>query len=174
MLRLVDFSSPRVTPLDLLGRLRDIDTNAELLYIGEGIWWTGVVRWNAMRYAAGQKVMQTQAERHVFAQSNALTVAMASLMMQGFGLVLDHRIQGEPDARIVQDFAEADWWYRHYRSLDHRFEEILKQSEKVPERLRAAVTARDRMHADRRYLWSRLVRRNPAPVPVLRNLKRSA
>jgi len=85
------------------------------------------------------------------------TLRQGLLMAQGFGLVVDMTIQGEPDARLVHEFALAMWVERGG---------VLKDTDEV--RAEASRQARLKAEADadrQRYRWlhsrSKLGRGNP-------------
>lgn len=155
--RLTSLSSFREAPEHLVRDLRAIDSTAELYYVENGIWWLGSVRPNMDRkktalHLLGVEAKKMKPRRHI--------VQQALLLLEGFALVQQYEIQGEPDRRIVADFEYRDWLWR-----SHREPELLKKfldvaSDDQREEARDAMF-REKIRADGRYLFNRLVRRNP-------------
>jgi hypothetical protein len=74
-----------------------------------------------------------------------VTLRQGLLMAQGFGLVVDMTIQGEPDARLVQEFELAMWVERggQFKDTDDVLAEAARQAR-----------LKDEADADRqRYRW---------------------
>jgi hypothetical protein len=132
----------------LLERLRALDARAEVLYVGGGRWWVGRVKPAPERRARGRRIVLRAMEDDWYGVDPAdywATYRQGLLMAQGFGLVVDLTIQGEPDARLVREFAIAMWVERGgiLRDTDDVLAEAARQA-----RLKAE------MEADReRYRW---------------------
>lgn len=107
----------REAPEYLLRRLRRIDPDTVLEYLGEGTWALGVIkpRWrspdgNYQRRATGALLV---AEQRMKPCPHWPTLRMGLLMMEGFGLLKLCQITGEPDAQLLDWLATVDWNYRH-------------------------------------------------------------
>jgi len=110
--RLIDVPALRDPSPDLLRRLREIDPRAEVIYVGNGRWWVGRVKANSPRRAIGRRMALAirNGDGHPWRigdRDRWPELRQALLMAQGFGLVVDVTVQGEPDARLVREFAIA-------------------------------------------------------------------
>jgi hypothetical protein len=111
--RLIDLPAVRDPSPGLLHRLRAIDWRAEALYVGEGRWWVGRVKTDSARRPVGRRmVVAIQAGDGLPNEPGTPSdrwpeLRQALLMAQGFGLVCDVTVQGEPDARLVGEFELA-------------------------------------------------------------------
>ena len=106
MERLVDCQTERETPEDLLAQLAEDDPVAELVYVGDGLWFLGAVRPTPFRREAGAAMLY-----RARAKMDRLAIRHATLVMQGFAL-----ITAVPDAGLadlVADFRRRDWEYRN-------------------------------------------------------------
>jgi len=147
--RLIDIPGQvREPSADLLRRLRDIDPRAEVLYVGEGRWWVGRVKPAPERRARGRRMILRARDEDWFGvepHEYWVTLRQGLLMAQGFGLVVDMTIQGEPDARLVQEFELAMWVERggQFKDTDDVLAEAARQAR-----------LKDEADADRqRYRW---------------------
>lgn len=163
----MDVPVSRETPPDVLRGLRDVHPQAELVYAGQGRWLAGIVKPDSARRRNAIRLLQMQRDRHVFVESNHDQLLMGWLMLQGFGLVADYHIQGEPTGAIVEDFRRRDWVYRHL-DMEQVYARLEAQSEKLPEKMRAQLGVREKLQADGRWLFNRTVRKNPRPVAFRR------
>lgn len=92
-----------------------MDERAEVVYVGQGRWWVGRVKPASPRRVAGRRLALRVREGDGFSWSEEgygsgdrwPDLRQGLLMAQGFGLVVDQRIQGEPDARLVYEFERA-------------------------------------------------------------------
>lgn len=105
----IDIPGRREARRELLADLREIDPNVDLHYLGEGYWALGVVRPNQHRYRAAGQVLRDGHDRSTWMRR------LWELGLYGFAQIGLYRIWGEPDGRIVHDFREKDWRYRHER-----------------------------------------------------------
>lgn len=135
---LSDYRPPtgRRASASLVERLREIDRDAELIYVGKGKWILGVVQPDDRRQRMAERMidaLETVLEAHTWGLINlpedfkrqvALRLWKYRLYRQGFRNIAIYTIQGEPDARIVEDFRRRDWVWRH------SFREHLHQVEK--------------------------------------------
>lgn len=167
--RFIDIPVERETPETVLSRLREVDPMAELVYTGNGWWWLGVVKPNAPRCLVARKTLQFWADQGI--EHEWPIVRMELLKEQGFGLVAKIRGEGagDPDwGAVIEDFRMCDWIYRHWGSPNEEVQRQIQESGALDDemRLRARAATIERLQADERYLFSRLVRGNPRPVAV--------
>jgi hypothetical protein len=121
--------SSREAPEQLLERLRAIDPNVRLEYLGDGQWALGVIKpmWQApdgnyQRRATGALLVGEQRAKTV---PHWPTLRMGLLMMQGFGLLQMFEFDGEPTAVILNWFRMADWNW-NYRQREFELEMFRK------------------------------------------------
>lgn len=106
--RLIDVPAFRDPSPELLRRLRALDARAEVVYVGEGRWWVGRVKTDSARRATGRRMaLAIQKGDALYGPSRWPELRQALLMAQGFGLVVDVTVQGEPDAILVREFGLA-------------------------------------------------------------------
>jgi len=149
--RLIDLPELREPPPALLAQLREIDPLAELIYVGEGEWWLGVVKPNTFRRAQGDALLGREWRKSV---KDWQQLRYGQLMRQGFAFCGTWVIEGEPDGRIVNDFRESTWLWAHDRD---RVEDTLLEK---PERVRQQNTRsmmKDKLHADARSIYRHVV-----------------
>jgi hypothetical protein len=131
----IDYPSERTCPPALLAELRRIDPTAELLYVGEGRWILGAVRfnWPVVQKAIGAltkieaqtatyltvdytmdtpaaEVNRNPAERRAAAARQARTLAWCRALIQGFRPIAEYH--GDPGGHIVRDFEMRDFIHR--------------------------------------------------------------
>lgn len=139
--RLVEFPRIREAPRDILGRLRAIDPNAELLYWGPRltdievggrtvavvlpVWLLGVVQPNAARRGAGARMVELH--EALGAKGNRDAWQYGKLLYQSFAPVSFYPMR-DPTGAIVEDFRKRDWIYRH------QFDEIGEAWLSAPDR----------------------------------------
>ena len=168
--RLIDLpEQERVAPDWVFDRLREVDPGAEVLYVGEGVWWLGVVKPLAPRVEAGLKALKTY-EKLKYEKGKETQwpiIRNAILKSQGFGLVGKYRFPQEPLwGAMIEEFRYADYMYRQH---EDGTPEIKAQIDGVAdEDAKHKIAARmiETNHYDFRYLFKRLVRKNPAPMTV--------
>lgn len=106
--RLIDLPVLREPTPHLLRRLRALDHRAEVVYAGDGRWWVGRVKTDSARRATGRRMaLAIQQGDGLYGPTRWPELRQALLMAQGFGLVVDVRVQGEPDAILEKEFALA-------------------------------------------------------------------
>lgn len=106
--RLIDIPVLREPSADLLRRLRLLDDRAEVVYIGNGRWWVGRVKPNSPRRKHGRRQAFRARQSDGFRDDNRWPVLRQGLLMaQGFGLVVNEFVQGEPDGFLVAEFEKA-------------------------------------------------------------------
>jgi hypothetical protein len=149
--RLIDLPEPRVCPESLLAQLREVDPAAELIYVGEGEWWLGVVKPNTFRRAQGDAILGREWAKD---QPSWEQIRYGQLMRQGFAFCGTWHFIGEPTAKIVQEFRESTWLWAHDR--DQAEDTIFEAPERQQQaNLRAMM--KDRLHADGRSVYRHLV-----------------
>lgn len=159
--RLIDLPAFRDPSPELLRRLRALDARAEVVYVGEGRWWVGRVKTNSARRATGRRMAAAiQAGDGLYGPTRWPELRQALLMAQGFGLVVDKTIRGEPDAILVREFAIALYVERGGTYLS---EEDRQQESARRDRIREN-RVRERDLAKWLYARSPHGRGNPAPV----------
>lgn len=111
--RLIDVQAVREPSPELLHRLRQIDPRAEVVYVGQGRWWVGRVKTNSARIAVGRRMLVAIRGGDDLPDEPGTPgdrwpeLRQALLMSQGFGLVCDVTVYGEPDALLVREFELA-------------------------------------------------------------------
>jgi hypothetical protein len=171
--RYIDIPVERETPEWVLSRLREVDPMAELFYAGDGWWWLGVVKPGAPRCMVGRKTLDFWADKGIEQPWPVMRTEI--LKAQGFGLVAKTK-NGDQDpdwGAVVEDFRKCDWIYRNWGTPNETVRRQIEESGVLDDemRLKARAATIERLQADERYLFSRLVRQNSAPVPVGVDLK---
>ncbi len=111
--RLIDVPAVRDPSPGLLHRLRQMDARAEVLYVGAGRWWVGRVKRDSARRPVGRQMVVAIQAGDGFPDEPGKPsdrwpeFRQALLMSQGFGLVCDVTVYGEPDALLVREFMIA-------------------------------------------------------------------
>ena len=106
--RLIDIPESREPSPSLLLRLRQMDLRAEVVYVGNGVWWVGRVKPESPRRISARRQILSLREPDGFPDTERLPeLRQARLQEQGFGLVVRKRIQGEPDDMLVAEFRKA-------------------------------------------------------------------
>jgi hypothetical protein len=142
----------RTAPDAVLAQLREIDPRADLMLAAPGVWMLGV--WNPSRAATGRanRRLARLARLPVRDRNEDLAarIAMATLAARGWRPVALYE-QQEPDSRIVEDFRQRDFNYRH--AADATFEARMAEAEIVP---RTAGLVIDRLQSEARSIHSKL------------------
>lgn len=94
----------------VLRACRQIDPAAELIYIGEGEWWLGVVKPNAHRRRTAAAILAHEWRKDHPSFEN---LRLGHLMLQGFSFLNTFHSVGELTDGVAEWLAEADHWYRH-------------------------------------------------------------
>lgn len=158
----------RVAPDWVFARLREIDPTIEVVYVDNGWWWIGSVKPNTQRAAVGQATLKFWKDRDI---EMAWPIRRQEMLKaQGFGLISKVR-NGHQDPewpKVIEDVRRADWIWRHKDDPNPEVQEQLASMDDINDerKLKARKAVRDRIEADERYLFSRVLRRNPAPVTV--------
>lgn len=161
MQRLVTVPEEREPPTWLLAGLRLVDPGAEVVYIGRGDWWVGVVATpNRHRRRFGLRLLRRQ--RGKWRPDPAL-VRQALLALQGFSVIATYT--GDPTGAWIDDFARRDheWRYQSNLSQYHLAE---KELDEEPARIQAAASR----IVDARGREAHRAARAPLVVPVTRGL----
>lgn len=163
--RLLDVSVAREAPPEVVAELRSIDPRVDVVYIGKGKWWTGMVYSNIQLIHMGRdSLLRIQAE----GGASWPTLRLAQLKSQGFRMVklLDVDAAGnwvelarwprDPHwGRVVNAFRRQDWIFRHFPNSDAAWLRLMLRHELGQETAAetAAVSrALDMVHADRKSL----------------------
>lgn len=146
----LDVPASRTPSPDILRRLRTIDPMADLHWIdGAGVehphWVLGVVaeRWrtadgNRTRRLTGIKMMENARRR---ARVDWANLKLGMLMSRDFSPISTWD-EGELDERIVAEFREADWNWKH-GDLDALLERKLDEAEGLPDLMARQAVARE-------------------------------
>ncbi len=176
--RFIDVYAEKPTPDDVLKRLREVHPMAELIYVGAGWWWVGIVKPEAPAREiarAALEGMRGDAGIIDFRKYSPKITRRWQLQEQGFALCGKYRFgdEGPEWDAIVKDFTFADWVYRNWGAENETIRAQIDESGVLDDevRLKARAATVERLKADERYLFSRLIRRNPAPMPVGVNLQ---
>ena len=106
--RLIDISVEREPSADLLWRLRELDPRAEVVYMGNGMWYVGRVKSDVPRRITARREILSIKESDGFPDEERWPkLRQALLKEQGFGVVVRETIQGEPDDILVAEFSKA-------------------------------------------------------------------
>ena len=166
--RFIDIWVERDTPEDVILRLREIDPMAELFYAGNGWWWMGVVMPDAPRIEDGKKWLNHWADKGL--EQSWPVMRLELLKSQGFVLCGKYRFgeEGADFGAIIEDFRVSDFVYRNWGVSNPAIEAQIQDTGVLEDqiRLRARAATIERIQADNRYLFSRVLRQDPAPVPV--------
>lgn len=115
----------REAPPETVALLREIDPDAELVYLGKGIWLLGAVRPSDARRDGAAALLDDLEE--VFGLAGSGTAAPISpeikqqlavdllecrMLYRGFAKIAAYQVQGWPGALLVEDFRERDFVYR--------------------------------------------------------------
>ena len=176
--RFIDIPVEKETPDSDLLLLREVHPMAELLYVDHGWWWVGIVKPEAPAREIARKTLERMRdsktgviEERKYAKP---IVRRWRLQEQGFALCGKYRFgdEGADFDAIVKDFTFADWVYRNWGAENEKIRMQIADSGVIDDdvRLRARAATVERLKADERYLFSRLIRQNPRPVTVGANL----
>lgn len=155
----------REPPPDLLARLREIDSTAELVYAGEGVWWLGAILLTPERVRDGALILYNEGLRG--ADANPRNVLLGKLAQQGFALVESYtELAGDPAGAvadsngnvtgIVIDFSERDFAMRH--DPEGAFRRRLDASALDADRAESTARMTDWLRTDGRAHYQREIR----------------
>lgn len=165
--RLIDLPSFRDPSDDLIRRLREMDSRAEVFYVGDGVWWLGRVKADAPRRAEGRAWALRLRQGDGFASDQWLELKQALLMSQGFAVLRRWgrvRIQGEPDLVLVEQMRR----FLYEERVRPIYDPVGEDAEaKVKESLKREREARDR----ELYSWLRARRRGNVLVGAVNNAR---
>ena len=113
----LDFSQARMASDDVVRGLEALDPTACVVHLGEATWLVGKIRPNTEARGEAEAMLDNwtravRGGRRLSAQGQ-LRVRLAQLALHGFRVVAQYRLIGEPDARIVKDFAESRFRWLH-------------------------------------------------------------
>lgn len=127
--------SEREAPSHVLDGLKAIDSDATLLYAGNGEWVLGVVRPRSRQVLGGlprrMSAVKIMEHERVKLKPDIVALKLADLMLRDFFEIARYRVQGEPTSAIVHDFAERDWNWKY--AADETFERHLDETEDGPQ-----------------------------------------
>lgn len=172
---LVEFPASRTAPDDFRRRLRDLSPDAEIVYAGNGEWWVGNVRPNAIRRKHAVALIDT-ALRMLAARRSKQDVEgaigrleLALLGLQGWGQVAEYVIRGEPDARILKDYQVSKWLLDNQKYDGEVVDEIMGMQD-----AQRSATERDLADPDRaRDAWRYAFTRSHLVTQTYRNTPKS-
>lgn len=167
--RLIDYPEEyAVAPEDVFERIREIDPNAEIIGMSDGVWWLGVVKPLAARVEAGRRALKTY-EKLGFEKSDPVrwpVIRNALLMVQGFGLIGKYRFSmGADFGAMIEEFRYADYMDRKYENGTPEVRAELEGIAEQEQKMRSAAKIVDRIKGDRRYMWKKLFR-GAKSIPV--------
>ena len=176
--RFIDIPVEKETPEGALLLLREVHPMAELLYVDHGWWWVGIVKPEApAREIARQTLERMRDAKTGVIDERKYAKAITrrwKLQEQGFALCGEYRFgdEGADFDAIVKDFTFADFVYRNWGAENEKIRMQIADSGVIDDdvRLRARAATVQRLSADERYLFTRLIRQNPRPVTVGANL----
>lgn len=174
----------------LLRDLRDIDPQAELLYLGRGFWILGVVKHNRIAVRSAERrlkrlyqTLHTAAAR--FRKDPALQVEWASRILQarlaswGFRPIATYQVQGWPSSEILNDFRIRDWKHQHFtqREAEAEFMEATSHDRALEKKQKQIIEAHELTYRDIHRFAMRgqvsFTSRRPTPRQSTRTLLRS-
>lgn len=176
--RFIDIPVEKETPDTVLFLLREVHPMAELLYVDHGWWWAGIVKPDAPARDIARRTLERMRDSHTGVISERkyakAIVRRWRLQEQGFALCGKYRFgdEGADFDAIVKDFTFADWVYRNWGAENEKIRQQISDSGVLDDemRLKARAATVQRLGADERYLFQRLIRQNPRPVTVGANL----
>lgn len=158
MLHRLTTLTSREAPAHIVRALREIDHRAELVELIPGKWILGIVVPNDERIRRGTALMEQELRKDKGNQELS-RLRFAHLCMDGFGQVALYEMK-EPDSRIVEDFRERDFNYRHY--LNKTQQEFEDEVEGVTRQARTKKYAIARAEALGKELFRTIFRKRRA------------
>lgn len=163
--RLIDVSTSLVAPDLVVRELRTIDSRAELLYIGRGKWWLGLVYDSIPLMESGKAELDRIAEAGT--EVSWATIRLSHLKRLGFRRVImpRERWPREPMWRfMIEWFRRSDFCFRHIPDSDQGWEDAFKPHERAMTNADAVEEAKKRLveyvHQEKQSLMRR-VQHNP-------------
>ena len=155
----------RQAPPEVLARFREIDLNADLLYVGEGKWMLGVYREGETRRLFARKQLKglTGATPDDDELAPSAVVAKYKKMVDGWAPVFIAEVEHGFFGRMIQEFREMDWHFRHH--ADKKFEENLEASDLSHFEDERKARMYDYADSEARSVW-RYTHRKPVSVMV--------
>ncbi len=167
--QLVDVYRAQVAPDHVIQQLREIDPRCELVYIGGGKWWLGLV--DTLRHVEVVKAGRRLGEA-LWEEGGATwpTLRLMQLKEQGFRKV-DLPLERWPREPlwgfVVFWFGKQDFVYRHWPTSDAGWDREYRThvpDSKPGEELLAAKKLLDIAHAERKTIMRRMQRGALVPV----------
>lgn len=137
----------RRAPATILAALRRVDPAADVIYLGEGEWWVGVMRPNQHRARIGAAIARREWAKPHPAWGQ---IRYAECAQHGFAYLCTH--YGDLDGSVVARVREMDWNWRHRQP---EFEDYFLNSPEVElnhthrSYLKSRAAADVRSHLDR-------------------------
>lgn len=104
----------RSAPPDILARLREIDSRAELLYAGDGVWILGVINPNDRVAKGAFRALERELRKPILKQQPRRIAVLRHVAENGFRLINDYVVDEKGDwAKVVEDFRERDFNWRN-------------------------------------------------------------
>lgn len=135
----------RTAPTALRHRLKQIEPEAEVVYVGNGKWWLGRMDPHADLAKAGQQKMrvanQATAHRQV-TDDTAMLYRVGRLQQEGFRMMAEY--EGEPDGRLVKDLEVADYLWRQASTFERWQRSLDEEAEREKDAALKDLTSEDR------------------------------
>jgi hypothetical protein len=140
--------TPRTPDSALLGRLREIDPDADLVYLGEGTWALGVVAPVNTARRKNATVLMRKFWSAPEEKRKPAILRLASAAQQGFRVVSQYVEADLHSGYMIQDFCIADSVYRAGRDAAYQALEDACDEEPDEDVLKATALyqARDAWH----------------------------
>jgi hypothetical protein len=167
--RLTDVPTSLEPCPDVVRGFREVDPRTELIYIGKGKWWVGIVHSDIPLIRAGEEEM---AQIQASGGAPWTGIRLAWLKMRGFRRVLLHtvlpdkswggltRIHNEMSwGHWLSRFRLQDYIYRHHTNSDASWHRLLLRNElgMMDNALQEKIsTILDMVHADRKIILKRV------------------
>lgn len=151
MQSLLQIPQLRNCPPEVLRDLRAIDPQADLIYMGDGVWLLGAVNPSSIRWRAGQLKMKRAAEAKIVGDALTRRRKLArwryiawegALLAQGFAPIAVFGSPDkpcEPDSRIVEYLRERTYCWA--RDLDAAWRRSLAADDSVESEQEAAQSS---------------------------------
>ena len=153
--------------------LREIHPRYEIVQAKPGLWFVGLVKENVERQEHGQRILDRCHKAGWSANDPERwpIIRNAILAKQGFGLVQAYQFpEGQEKWReVIKEIERAEWMMKQYDGADPETIDWLEGD--IAKNHAAARALVERMHADVRWMWSRIIRQNPAGVRVGAQIK---
>jgi hypothetical protein len=143
--RLTTVSTFRDAPPEVVAEFRAVDPRAELLYLGRGKWWVGLVYTNIPLIQDGRReLIALGQDVDAFGVNRTAWPSLRTAMLKSQGFRKVHlwdidkdgnwiryeRFAGDPPwGYLLNMFARQDWIYRHHPNSDASWHRLLLRHE---------------------------------------------